>query len=119
MVVAACSSDVDYGADINCGFYLMSGRGKMGAYGLEMPASTLYYRIPGMIQYYAVDSGTSGVDTLSTELSVNGGEVFTLYALSTDANQIMLQSMKFTGLSTDVTFPNGTTFGSIMLTTNL
>ncbi len=119
LVVAACSSDIDYAADINCGFYLMSGRGKMGAYGHPMPASTLYYQIPGMISYYPVDSGTSGVDTLTTELSINGGEVFTLYALSTDANQIMLQSMKFTGLSTDVTFPNGTTFGNIQLSTNL
>jgi hypothetical protein len=119
LVVAACSSNTDVGADINAGFYLYSGRSRMGStHGLVLDASTLYGRIPGMVTYFQVDTGTSGTDTYSTELSIVGGEVFTLFALSTNANQIKLTSMKFTGLSTDVTFPNGTTFGNIMLTTN-
>ena len=118
MVVAACTSATAGGTTGNSGFYIKSGRGYMGAAGLEMPGSTLYTMIPNMISYYAIDSGTSGVDTYSTQLNIIGGETFTIYALSTESNQIKLTSLAFSGISTDIVTP-GTTWDNIMLTTNV
>jgi len=117
MLMGACSTGV-VGSG-NSGFYLKSGRGCMqSSCGIPLGASTRYWEIPGMIKFFAVNTGTSGYTSLSTEIEIVGGEVFTLYALSTES-QIRVEQIALIGDAAGVVTPSQSTMGRfLVLTTN-
>jgi len=109
--LSACSSSVDYTSTNMTGFYLKSGRGCMkSSAGVPLP-STLWWQVPGVIQFIPVNTGTSAATAFSTEMEVTGSEVFSLYALSTAAVQIKCEQFTITGNSTYISSPSPSTFG--------